>query len=88
VLPKNPQLLPDGSMLGFGLQHVYQVEGGQGLKHVYDLLKRSDAIVYQAIRALWFEPVLYPYYESQRMDSNFVETGLIIRVIQPRAVMR
>jgi hypothetical protein len=75
-------------MLGFGLQHVYQVESGQGLEHVYGLLKRSDAMVYQAIRALWFEPVLYPYYESQWMDSNFVETGLIVRLIQPRAVKR
>ena len=34
--------------LGFGLRHVYQVEGGRGLEHVYDLLKGSDATMYRA----------------------------------------
>ncbi len=85
ALLENPQFLPDGGMLGFGLRHVYQVEGGRGLDHVYGLLKGSDATVYRAVRALGFEPMLYLYYESELYDSGFVEAGLIDRVIQTEA---
>jgi hypothetical protein len=73
-------------MPGFGLCGVYQVEAGQGLEHVYGLLKGSDTTVYPAVRALGFKPVLYLFYESLPMDSKFVETGFIDRVIQLRAV--
>ncbi len=69
-------------MLGFGLRHVYQVEGGGGLDHVYGLLKGSDATVYRAVRALGFEPVLYLYYETQPYGCPFTEAGLIDRVMQ------
>ena len=89
ALLENPEFLPDGGMLGFGLQHVYQVEGGRGLDHVYGLLKGSDATVYRAVRALGFEPVLYLYFESKRLegmyDNDFLEAGLIDRVIQIEA---
>jgi hypothetical protein len=71
------------ALLGFGLRHVYQVEGGRGLEHVYGLLKGSDTTVYRAVLVLGFEPVLYLYYESQPTDNKFVETGLIHRVTQP-----
>ncbi|KAI0246402.1 hypothetical protein BJV78DRAFT_1255310 [Lactifluus subvellereus] len=54
ALLKNPEFLPDGGTLGFGLRHVYQVE--HTLEHVYSLLKGSDATVYQSVRALGFEP--------------------------------
>jgi len=83
ALLEDPEFLPDGGMLGFGLRHVYQVEGGGGLDHVYGLLKGSDATVYRAVRTLGFEPVLYLYFESELDDDNdFVEAGLIDRVIQ------
>jgi 2-oxoglutarate-Fe(II)-dependent oxygenase superfamily protein len=90
ALLENRQFLPDGGMLGFGLQHIYQVEAGEGLDHVYGLLKGSDATVYRAVHALGFEPVLYLYYEPEldgdddddNDDSGFVEAGLIDRVIQ------
>jgi 2-oxoglutarate-Fe(II)-dependent oxygenase superfamily protein len=82
ALLENLQFLPDGGMLGFGLRHVYQVEGGGGLDHVYGLLKGSDATVYQAVRALGFEPVLYLYYETRPYGLPFTEAGLIDRVMQ------
>ncbi len=89
ALLENPQFLPDGGMLGFGLWHMYQVEGGQGLDHVYGLLKGSDATMYQAVHTLGFEPMLYLYFESKRLsqmyDDDFVEAGLIDRVIQTEA---
>jgi len=54
ALLNNPEFLPDGGTLGFGLRHVYQVE--YTVEHVYSLLKGSDAAVYQSVRALGFEP--------------------------------
>ncbi len=82
ALLEDPEFLPDGGMLGFGLRHVYQVEGGGGLDHVYGLLKGSDATVYRAVRALGCEPVLYLYYETQPYGCPFTEAGLIDRVMQ------
>ncbi len=90
ALLENPEFLPDGGMLGFGLRHVYQVEGGRGLDHIYGLLKGSDATVYRAVRALGFEPVLYLYFESKRLegmyDNDFLEAGLIDRVVVHEAL--
>jgi hypothetical protein len=85
ALLENPQFLPDRGMVGVRLRHVYQVEDGRGLDHVYGLLKGSDATVYRAVRALGIEPVLYLYYESELYDSGFVEAGLIDRVIETEA---
>src|SRR5229473_6435713 len=82
ALLENLHFLPTGGMPGFGLRHVYQVEGGGGLDHVYGLLKGSDATVYRAVRALGFEPVLYLYYETQPYGCPFTEAGLIDRVMQ------
>jgi 2OG-Fe(II) oxygenase superfamily len=79
ALLENAEFLPDGGTLGFGLRHVYQVEGG--LEHVYGLLKGSDAAVYQSVRALGFEPVLYLYYESGSKWSDHFEAVLIDRVL-------
>jgi hypothetical protein len=42
ALLENPEFLPDGGMLGFGLRHVYQVE--HTLEHVYSLLKGRDCV--------------------------------------------
>jgi hypothetical protein len=90
ALLENPQLLPDGGLLGFGLCHVYlyQVEGGRGLEQVYGLLKGSDTTVYRAVRALGFKPVLYPYYESQPMDTSLSKLGSLIGWSNLRAVKR
>jgi hypothetical protein len=63
ALLENPEFLPDGGVLGFGLQHVYQFK--DGFKHVYGLLKGSDAALYRAVRSLGFEPALYLYYEYE-----------------------
>ena len=66
VLLGNPEFMADGGTLAFGLRHVYPIKGS--LKHVYNVLKGSDAVVYQSMRALGFDPVLYVYYDE---DSNF-----------------
>lgn len=62
ALLKNPEFLPEGGTLGFGLRHVYQEE--ESLNHVYNLLKGSDASVYQNVRALGFDPLLFLHYEQ------------------------
>jgi len=76
ALLENPEFLPEGGVLGFGLQHVYQIKGNgeASLGHVYGLLKGSDASLYRAGHSLGFEPVLYLYYEHDE------SAGLIDRV--------
>ena len=59
----NPEFLGDGGTLAFGLRHIYPIKNS--LKHVYNALKGSDAVVYQSVRALGFQPVLYLYYEME-----------------------
>jgi hypothetical protein len=77
LLLANPEFLGDGGTLAFGLRHVYPIENS--LKHVYSALKGSDAVVYQSVRALGFEPVLYLYYETEE-DSLF-KGALINKVL-------
>jgi hypothetical protein len=70
--------MADGGTLGFGLRHVYPVQ--DSLKHVYNVLKGSDAVVYQSMRSLGFEPVLYVYY-SEDEDNDAHQGAMVDRVI-------
>ena len=79
ALLENPEFLPNGGTLGFGLRHVYPIKSD--IKHVYDLLKGSDAVVYRSARALGFEPLLYVLYEWEPQGMNSIEGGLIERTI-------
>jgi 2OG-Fe(II) oxygenase superfamily len=63
ALLENPEFLADGGTLAFGLRHVYPIKND--LKHVYKILKGSDAVVYQSVLALGYEPVLYMYYDNR-----------------------
>jgi len=72
----NPEFLRNGGTLAFGLRHVYPIKNS--LKHVYKALKGSDAVVYQSVRALGFEPVLYLYYETESSYSNSIFKGALI----------
>ena len=63
-----------GGTLAFGLRHVYPIE--RDLKHVHDVLKGSDAVVYQSVRALRFEPMLYVYYDDSA--RNRPPSGVIV----------
>ena len=66
ALLKNPKFLPDGGTLGFGMRHAYQVKASpDGLQHIYGLLKGSDATVYQSLRALGLDPILYLNYRNE-----------------------
>ncbi len=76
ALLENPEFLPEGGTLGFGLRHIYPV--GSTIKHVYGLLKASDAVVYRSFRALGFQPVLYMYYECEPHDRDKVFHGALI----------
>jgi hypothetical protein len=77
----NPKFLGDGGTLAFGLRHVYPIKNS--LKHVYNALKESDAVVYQSVRALGFQPVLYLYYEtkSQSRSNSSFQGALIDKVL-------
>jgi hypothetical protein len=67
--------MAEGGTLAFGLRHVYPIE--RDLKHDYNVLKRSDAFVYQNVCAFGFEPVLYVYYDDT-FRSNSPPTGVIV----------
>jgi hypothetical protein len=86
ALLENPEFLADGGTLAFGLRHVYPIN--YRLKGIYSVLKGSDAVVYQVVRALGYEPVLYVYYGSAIIDRvlgiqvAFVEEDGITEIIQ------
>jgi hypothetical protein len=63
ALLENPEFLADGGTLALGLRHVYPIKND--LNHVYKILKGSDAMVYQSVVALGYEPVLYVYYDEK-----------------------
>ena len=67
TLLENPEFMADGGMLAFGLRHVYRIEGN--LKRVHKVLKGSDVVVHQSMRALGFEPVLYVYFDDPHVKS-------------------
>ena len=64
----NPEFMADGGTLAFGLRHVYPIK--ESLKHVYNILKGSDAVVFQCMRALGFDPVLYVYYNKVEVNDK------------------
>ena len=67
ALLENPEFMADGGTLGFGLRHVYPIKGS--LKNVYNVLKGGDAVVFESMRALGFDPVLYLYYDEGQCDG-------------------
>jgi hypothetical protein len=72
ALLENPEFMAEGGTLAFGLRHVYPIKGS--LKHVYNVLKGSDAVVFQSMRGLGFDPVLYVYYDKDRdTDEDYNE---------------
>ena len=77
-LLENPEFLPQGGTLAFGLRHVYPIDplNRRPLEHIYGALKGSDAVVYQTVRALGFQPVLYLFYEWTT-PNNFREAAVI-----------
>ena len=74
TLLENPEFMADGGTLAFGLRHVYPIE--DDVKHVHNVLKGSDAVVHQSVRALGFEPALYVYYDDNSRHSP--STGVIV----------
>lgn len=59
----NPEFMADDGTLASGLPHVYPIK--KDLNYVYKILKGGDAMVYQSVLALGYEPVLYVYYEKR-----------------------
>jgi hypothetical protein len=72
ALLENPEFLTDGGTLAFGMRHVYSINDDTELEHVNNILKGSDAVVYQVVRALGYEPVLYMWYKENRCTDNAI----------------
>ena len=75
ALLENSEFLAEGGTLAFGLRHVYPIK--KNLKHVYSVLKGSDAVVYRTVRALGFEPALYVYYEWETPPQGMLVDHVI-----------
>src|SRR5882757_3096687 len=80
TLLEDPEFLAYGGSLGFGLRHVYPIENN--LEHVYSVLKGSDAVVYQSVRALGFEPVLYLYYQDESSLRSTHQGVIIDKIVK------
>jgi hypothetical protein len=70
-LLKDPKFLPNGGLLGFGIRHVYNLTR-TSLGRIHSRLRGSDATVYQILRALGFEPILYVNYQFEDHDILFL----------------
>ncbi|KAH9986738.1 hypothetical protein BJV74DRAFT_885855 [Russula compacta] len=79
ALLENPELLTDGGTLIFGLRHIYPIEDHLG--SVYKALKGSDAMLYQSVLALGFEPVLHMYYQWDYSNIGHLGGVLVKEVI-------
>ena len=69
-LLKDPNFLPDGGTLGFGLAHLYPIDFETELEEMITYLKGADEEVYQAYRELQLQPSLKMIYEDSE-DSGF-----------------
>jgi hypothetical protein len=78
ALLENPEFMAEGGTLAFGLRHGYPIEK-IGLRGVCNILKGSDAVVYQSVRAIGFEPMLHMFYEDGYGPPT--GTGVIIDVV-------
>jgi hypothetical protein len=78
-LLENPEFLPNGGTLGFGMRHVYPIpdKGRNPLGPIYGALKGSDAVVYQVAHALGFQPVLYLFYRSDHNPGTAVSEKVV-----------
>ncbi|KAF9648975.1 hypothetical protein BDM02DRAFT_3167372 [Thelephora ganbajun] len=75
-LLKNPEFLPDGGTLGFGLAHLYPVTFETELREMATYLKGEDAHVYRACRELQLQPSLQVIYSEA--DSFRDECGVML----------
>ncbi|OSC96840.1 hypothetical protein PYCCODRAFT_1481692 [Trametes coccinea BRFM310] len=70
---RNPKVLPEGGLVGFGLRHAYPVPRSYGdpMTVVKKGLKGSDAALYQACEALGLSPRLRLFMEEDEGDFMF-----------------
>ena len=70
ALLENPEFMADGGTLAFGLRHSYPIK--DSLTHVGNVLKGSDAVVYQGATALKYTPEVYVYYQDQGRHTGAI----------------
>jgi hypothetical protein len=71
ALLDNQEFLADGGTLAFGLRHVYPIK--KDLSRVHMVLKGSDAVVYQSLQALGYEPKLYVFYNDDGHEGAIID---------------
>ena len=71
----NPEFLPNGGTLGFGLAHLYPVTFKTAMEDLIPYLKGEDAHVYRVCRELQLKPALQMIYDD---SENGPEFGVMI----------
>ena len=90
ALPETQQLLLEGGMLGRGLWHVCQVEGGRGLEHVYGLQNSRGATqpsIELSTRLGW-SPCCTCIANRSRRTASSPKRGSLLGCSNLRAVKR
>ncbi|EIM86235.1 uncharacterized protein STEHIDRAFT_157738 [Stereum hirsutum FP-91666 SS1] len=76
-LLNNPEFLPHGGALGFGLQHEYPIK--DSLEHVYKLLKGSDAVILRTCTSLSLPARLHLLYSDERAYSGGTTLDYVLK---------
>jgi hypothetical protein len=73
-LLRNPDVLPNGGYLGFGLEFMYPIVAGvTKLKDLINSLKGSDAMIKRVLEQLGLDPKLTVIYESVKEGYEKIE---------------
>lgn len=71
-LLEDPNVLPDGGNLGFGLRHEYPVNTKTDLKNLIRCLKGSDAVIYKVCVQLSLDASLMVMYRDDDYDHDIM----------------
>ena len=71
ALCENPDVLPDGGYLGFGLEFMYPIaSGGPCFKKIMEFLKGSDGLIERVLYQLGLRPRLRVIYEVEVINEK------------------
>ena len=75
---RNPEFLPSGGTLGFGLAHLYPVTFETKLREMAIYLKGEDAHVYRAFQELQLQPLLRMIYDDNESRDHGEKYGIML----------
>ena len=86
ALCENPDVLPDGGYLGFGLEFMYPIASGEPcFKKIMEFLKGSDGLIERVLYQLGLRPRLKVIYEVEVISGK---AGRYVRTPTPEVMLR